>query len=336
MTITIHDVARRLKLSITTVSRALDGYADVAPTTRERVIVTARQMGYVPSRAARQLRRQRADAIGYILPTSRPRFNDPFFTEFLAGLGDEATSRNFDLMVSTAPPDSASEQALYRRWIQSKRVDGFVLSRLREEDWRITTLQKADVPMVAMGHRGPKDAFPRIEVDARWGFSHLIAHLVGRGHKRIAYIGAPAGLMLERDRQAGYRDGLQAAGLKIETDLIQAGDLTRHGGYQATATLLALEQPPSAIVCANDLTAIGAIRCAFDRGLRVGRDLAVAGYDGLEEGEHALVPLTTLRQPVYDIARRLVTMLIAMLNDEETEQPRELLRPELIIRASTG
>src|SRR3990172_185051 len=137
MPVTIHDVAKRLKLSIPTVSRALDGYDDVAEETRERVVRVAREMGYVPSRAARQLRRKRAEAIGFMMPTSKPRFTDPFFSEFIAGLGDEAASRHFDLLISLAPPDDEAERIAYQRWIQSRRVDGIVLARMRLDDWRV-------------------------------------------------------------------------------------------------------------------------------------------------------------------------------------------------------
>jgi len=185
MSVTIRDVAKRLRLSITTVSRALDGYPDVAEETRERVIRTAREMDYIPSRAARQLRRKRADAIGYIIPTGVPRFSDPFFSEFIAGLGDEVALHHFDLLVSTAPPGGPEEQALYQRWMQSRRVDGIVLSRMRLQDWRVEYLGNAGSPFVALGRSHTLVDYPYIEVDSRAGFATLVRHLVERGHRRI-------------------------------------------------------------------------------------------------------------------------------------------------------
>jgi len=151
MPVTIRDVAKRLNLSITTVSRALDGYDDVAEATRQRVICAAQEMGYAPSHTARQLRRSRADSIGYILPTSGPRFTDPFFSEFIAGLGDEATSHSLDLLISTAPPDTPAERHMYERWIHSRRVDGIVLSRMRAQDWRVQYLIKNNFPWLLWG-----------------------------------------------------------------------------------------------------------------------------------------------------------------------------------------
>jgi LacI family transcriptional regulator len=336
MPVTIREVAKKLELSITTVSRALDGYDDVAAKTRQRVIRTARAMGYVPSRAARQLRRQRADAIGYILPASGPHFTDPFFSEFMAGLGDEATSNNLDLLVSTAAPDTTSERRMYTRWVQSRLVDGIVISRMRLRDWRARYLSKNDFPFVAHGHTLLPLKFPYIEMDSRWGLTILAKHLVERGRRRIAYIGAPARLTLQADRLAGYQNGLSEAGIAFDGTLVAEGDLTRGGGYQAALQLLNLPQPPTAIIGANDLTAAGAMRAAHERGLVVGRDIAIAGYDGTDDSEHTQPPLTTLKQPVYDIARRLVKMLIASIEGKELIESQIILRPELIVRESTG
>jgi LacI family transcriptional regulator len=335
MPVTIRDVAKRLKLSITTVSRALDGYDDVADKTRQRVIITAREMGYVPSRAARQLRRQQTDAIGYILPASGSHFTDPFFSEFIAGLGDEATSRNYDLLVSTASPDSQAERDIYERWVRSRLIDGIVLSRMRMRDWRAKYLAENDFPFVAHGHTHQRLKFPYIEVDSRSGFELLVKHLVERGHKRIAYIGAPTRFTLQNDRLEGYRNGLALANISFDPGLVAEGDLSRTGGYEAALRLFALPQPPTAIVGVNDLTAIGAMRAAHERGLIVGKDVALAGYDGTDDSEHAQPPLTTLRQQVYDIARQLVQMLIARIAGEPVET-KLIIQPELIVRESTG
>ncbi len=335
MTVTIRDVAKRLRLSITTVSRALDGYADVAPRTRARVTRTARAMGYVPSRAARQLRRQRADAIGYVLPASGPHFTDPFFSEFIAGLGDTATAHNLDLLISIAPPDSAAEQRIYARWVQARQVDGIVLSRMRLRDWRVKYLAENNFPFVAHGHARMRVDFPYIELDSQTGFAQLVRHLGARGHRRIAYIGAPAKFTLQVERWAGYRQGLAEVGIKFDPALVAEGDLTRTGGYLAAQRLLALRQRPSAIIGVNDLTAIGAMRAAREVGLVVGRDLAIAGYDGTDEAEHTDPPLTTLKQPIYDTAQRLVEMLLKHVAGEPLNESHIIWQPALIIRAST-
>jgi len=336
MTVTIRDVAKRLNLSTYTVSRALDGYDDVADATRQRVIEMAKEMGYKPSRAARQLRRKKADAIGYIIPASGSHFRDPFFSEFIAAMGDEVTSNQFELLVSIAPPNSQEEKHLYERWVQSHLVDGVLLSRMRLYDWRVEYLAQNQFPFVVHGHTLHQIDYPYIEMDSRSGFIKLVAHMVERGHKRIAFIGAPPAFTLQVDRFAGYQEGLAAANIPFDSALVIEGDLTRGGGYEAAMRLLALPQPPTAIIGANDLTAIGAMHAAHKCGLVVGHDLAIAGYDGIEDSEHTQPPLTTLKQPIYETVRRLVKMLIARITDTPLEDPHQIIQPELVIRESTG
>jgi LacI family transcriptional regulator len=336
MPVTIRDVAKQLGLSTYTVSRALDGYSDVAESTRQRVIEAAREMGYTPSQAARQLRRQRADAIGYILPASGARFRDAFFTEFIAGLGDEATAHKFDLLVSTAPPNSQAEKEIYGRWVQGHLVDGMVLSRMRLDDWRAQYLLENKFPFAVNGRTQLPADYPFIEIDSRSGFERLVHHLVEHGHRRIAYIGAPNIFSLQADRFNGYQAGLAAAGIPFDASLVSEGDFTRNGGYQAALALLDLPQPPSAIMGVNDMTAIGAMTAAHERGLVVGRDLAIAGYDGTEDSEHTQPPLTTLKISVYETARRMVSMLVACINGEASNCQSMTEQPELIVRESTG
>jgi LacI family transcriptional regulator len=332
----IREVAKRLNISITTVSRALDGYSDVAEDTRLLVIKTAQEMGYVPNRAARQLRRQRSDTIGYILPTLAPQFADPFFSEFVAGLGDEATSHNFDLLVSTAAPNSEFESQNYERWVLGRKVDGLVLNRMRLHDVRVQYLVRNDTPFVSFERSLDQSDQASVEVDGQAGFKMLMTYLIGKGHKRIAYIGGPKELKIQDDRFEGYKQGLIAAKLNFDPELIAEGDTFREGGYRAAQQLLTLKPLPTAITCINDLTAIGVLHAASERGLVVGRDLAVAGFDGIEDAEHTSPPLTTLNQPLYAIARNLVKMLVSSIQNLPVDEPRIRVRPELLIRESTG
>ncbi|MGE5224292.1 MAG: LacI family DNA-binding transcriptional regulator [Omnitrophica WOR_2 bacterium] len=336
MAITIRDVAKQLNLSITQVSRALDGYGDVSEETRQRVIETAQRMGYVPNRAARQLRRQRSDTVGFILPTSTPRFNEPFYSEFIAGLADEASLHSLDLLVSIAPPDKSEEELVYKRWVQSRKVDGIILNRIRLMDWRVQYLARQRVPFVSLERSLDPVEYASIEVDSRAGVRQLVAYLASLGHRRIGYVGGPGDMKIQVDRYAGYMDGLNKAGIPIEPDLETEGDLTSQGGYQAALQLLSLPQPPTAITCVNDLTAIGVLHAAHDRKMTIGHDLSVAGFDGIGESAHTEPPLTTLYQPVYEIARRLVMMLNILVCGEELDEKHIRYQPELVIRESTG
>lgn len=336
MPTTIRDVAKALNLSITTVSRALDGYDDVAAETRQRVISAAQEMGYTPNRAARQLRRQRTDTIGYILPTAEGGFADPFASAFIAGLGDEAAAHNYDLLVSTAAPNSPQEQALYRHWVQGGKVDGIIINHTRLNDWRLDFLTESGMRYVTLDRSPTQTHFIGIEVDAQSGYADLIGHLVMQGHSRIAYIGGPAMLKMEHDRQNAYQNALRAHGITPQAELITHANLTTEGGYQAAMRLLNLHLPPTAIVCINDLTAFGAMHAVHERGLKVGRDVAVAGFDGIADSAHTQPPLTTLHQPVHKIARQLVQLLLAQLNRQTSDTSPITIRPNLLIRASTG
>ncbi len=335
MGVTIRDVAKKLNLSITTVSRALDGYDDVAEDTRQLIIQTAHEMGYVPNQAARQLRWQRSDVIGYILPAEKPRFSDPFFAEFTAGLGDEAAAHGFDLLVSTAPPGSQVEQQAYERWMQARKVDGMVLNHIHLKDWRVQYLAQAQFPFVTLERSLDPYEYPSVEVNGRYWFKILVDHLVSHGHQRIAYIGAAPELKIQADRFDGYRDGLQSHSLAFDPSLVMAGDLTSEGGYRAAERLLSLPDPPTAIACVDDMTAIGVLHAAREMGWTVGQDLGVVGFDGIEGFEHTQPPLTTINQPVYQIARRLVQMLEARISGEPLEEMRVQIEPILEIRQSS-
>ena len=335
MAVTIRDLAEKLNLSITTVSRALDGYADVADGTRKRVVRAAREMGYEPSFAARQLRRKRADAIGYILPTSSPQFTDPFFVNFLTGLCDASAAIHLDLMVTSCPPDSDAERSQYRQWVQSRRIDGIVLNRIRSQDWRIEFLLEQQFPFVCLGKTEKNGLYPSIFVDERRGFARLVSHLAQNGHRQIAYIGTSPDLMIQHERFAGYRMGLEQAGIALNPEWIKEGNLTESSGHDAAQQLLSGSSVPTAIMACNDLMALGALQAAQEKGIRVGTDLAITGFDGIKETEYTTPPITTLFQPTYEIARNLTDTLGKIINGTRLETLSQTVEPDLILRASS-
>jgi LacI family transcriptional regulator len=336
MPITIRDIAKKLSLSVGAVSRALDGYPDISEETRQRVIQAAQDMGYVPNRAARQLRRKKADAIGYILPAETPRFADPFFSEFVAGLSDETAFYPFDLLISIASPGEKQEQNLYQSWVQGRKADGLILTHLHLYDWRVQYLVSQGVPFTALENSLDGFDFPNVEVDRKGGVAALMVHLVEGGFKRIACLGGSPDLKIQADQLAGYREGLKRTGCNYDPDLVIESNLTSDGGYQATRRLLSIPDPPDAIICINDETAFGVLHAAHEQGLQVGRDLGVAGFDGTQASRHTEPALTTLDIPVYDIARQLVKMLQAEMTGQLLPERTVVLQPQLLIRESTG
>lgn len=336
MPVTIRDIARKLNLSIGAVSRAMDGYPDISEETRKRVIETAHEMGYVPNRAARQLRRRKADAIGYVLPSNFPRFADPFFTEFVAGLGDETALHPFDLIISIAPPGEEAEKRIYQNWVQGRKVDGFILTHLRRQDWRLNHLQEQGMPFAALESLPDVRYFPRVDVDRQDGIMKLVAHLASTGFKRIACIGGPPELQIQASQVIGFTKGLQKVGLPFSPDLLINSDLTSSGGYLATKRLLSIPDPPDAIVCINDETAFGVMHALREMGVEIGKDVAVAGFDGVAISAHSDPPLTTLDIPVYEIAVHLVRLLAAEMDKKTRTETIISISPRLLKRQSTG
>lgn len=334
MPTTIRDVAEKLNISTYTVSRALDGYDDVAERTRQLVIETANSLGYAPNRAARQLRRQKTETIGFILPSISKHFNEPFFTEFISGLGDKLSSRNFDLLIANATTDDA-ERNLYHRWVNSRKVDGFILNRIRKQDWRVTYLSQWGIPFVALGKSQDGIKYTCIRIDAADSYLSLVRHIQEKGFSRFAFIGGPNNLVNQIDRLKWFRAAITKCKLKVDKNHIISTDLSSQGGYEAASKLLSGSVQPNAILCVNDETAFGALSAAREHGFKVGTDLAIAGFEGVRDSHYVEVPLTTLDIPVAEIAHRLVQMLLEKLGNPSLETQEIMIQPRLLIRAST-
>lgn len=334
--VTIRQIAEHLNLSIAAVSRALDGYSDISIETRQRVLDAAQEMGYVPNRAARQLRRQKTDAIGYILPAGTPGFSEAFFSEFLVGLGDETPRHHLDLLISTAGSSLEREKELYRDWVRSQKVDGFILNRIRLSDWRVRYLHENQIPFVGMENSLDGIEYPHVEVDNTGGVAALVEHIHRQGFRRLAFIGGPQDLKIQVARLAGYRQGLAHCGLDFDPDLVVESELSAAGGYQEARRLRWLSNPPDALICLNDEIAFGALHAMHDLGLVIGREVAVAGFDGVSASAHTRPPLTTLDIPIHQIAQTLVQVLALRLANRPVQQNCLALTPRLLLRASTG
>jgi LacI family transcriptional regulator len=335
LVVTLKDIARETGKSVTTVSRALNDYGDVSAETKALVLRVAKELGYTPNKWAQRLQKQQTETIGLILPTFGPRFSDPFFSELLAGIGNRAAQFRYDLLVSTRAPGE-EEIDTYQAAIQERRVDGFILVRTRREDARITCLQDANFPFVAFGRSDAAMEFPYVDEDSTYGMKLVAEHLTAQGHRRIACISPTQDLMFAHSRLQGFRDGLEAAGLQVDDALILAGDLTQRGGYNQASTLLDLPFPPTAIAACNDLMAFGAMSAAQDRGLVVGKDISITGFDNIPMAEYSHPPLTTIDQPIYKIGGMVCEMLIQLIQGKPLDEKHIVLKPELIIRQSSG
>jgi len=335
MAVTIKDIAKKVNKSVTTVSRALNDYNDVSSETKALVQQVAIEMGYSPSSFAQRLQKQKSDTIGLILPTYGPRFTDPFFSEFIAGVGTKAGSMGYDILVSTCPPGE-EELSTYKNKVQTRRIDGFIIVRTRRKDDRIDYLCHTRFPFVAFGRTEGQCDFPWVDEDSELGMNLVIDHLAERGFKRISFLAAPDDLMFAQYRLEGFIKSLVGHNLSLDNTLILQGNLTHSDGYTNANSLLSMPEPPDAIVACNDLMAIGALSAIQERGFRVGIDIAVTGFDDTTMAEHSHPPLTTINQPVYKIGGMVTEMLIHKIQGKPNEMDQILLQPSLVIRQSCG
>lgn len=331
----LRDLARHLNLSITTVSRALAGFDDVSEGTRRRVLEAAEQLGYEPNSLAQRLRTGRSEAIGLVIPRPPGHLSDPFFLELASGLGDRLREHGLDLLLTACAP-GPEEFACYRRLVEGKRVDGMVVARTRRNDDRIRYLAEKRVPFVCHGRSDTVATYPYLDVDGEYGFYVATQHLVGLGHRRIGLINASEELSFTHHRERGYARALEAAGLPWEDRLVVHVELSEESGYQAALSLLEIERPPTALLCANDWIAIGAMHAIREKGMRPGVDVSVIGYDDIPVARFTDPPLTTVRQPIRDTGQRMADMLVAHMAGTPAEVLREIHRPELVVRGSDG
>jgi LacI family transcriptional regulator len=335
MPATLKDIAKKVGKSVTTVSRALHDYDDVSPKTKALVQQAAKEMGYTPNILAQRLQKQRTDTIGFILPTFGPRFSDPYFSEFMAGIGNKAAKLGYDILVSTRAPVE-EELIAYQNLVQSYRVDGFIIVRTRRFDERIVYLCEQAFPFVAFGRTEDTCNFTYVDVEGETGMYQLAKHLVALGHKRIAFIMAPEEYTFSHHRLNGFRKGLDDSGIELPLSLIVTGNMNQRDGYIKTQQLLSISNPPTAIAASNDLMALGAISAAQESGLHVGKDIAITGFDNIPLAEHSHPPLTTVHQPIYQIGEMLCQMLVQSVTGEMNTIEQKLLEPTLIIRESSS
>lgn len=328
----LRHLASTLGLSITTVSRALAGYQDVAAATRERVRREAVRSGYRPNPVARRLRSGRSGTIGIVVPAEPGSF-DQFFLAMLGAIGPLLARVGLDLVLMGAPPVEAEMHA-YRQLVEQHRVDGIILARTRRHDPRIRYLLDRGVAFVAHGRSETAGNFAFLDLDGEAAFAQATDRLVGFGHRRIGLINAPAQYMFAHHRASGWRRALAEAGLAPGPSL--QAEATEENGFRLMNALLALQRSPTAVLCATDRMAVGALHALACAGLRAGRDVSIIGYDDLPVAGYTDPPLTTLEQPIPRMAQRLVDMLAALLDSAEPATLREVWPARLIARQSDG
>ena len=332
---TLRGLARELGLSVGTVSRALNGYADISAATRQRVREAATRLGYDPDPLARRLATGSAETVAYLMPVSGGALAYTFTAELLDGLSDTLAQHGWDLLLVRDPHVGGSVEAL-ERLARSRRVSGVVLSRPHRRDARVDVLRRSGLPFVLHGRTAKHEDYAWFDVDGHRAMVDAVDHLVGLGHTRIGFVGGPSHYNFASERLEGYHAGLEANGIAFDERFVRAAELSDAGGEGAMGDLLDGPNAPTALVCVSDHVALGALAAVRARGLAVGRDVSVIGYDGLEAGRHSAPALTTMAQPQADAGRAIGAMALALAGGGDPREHQTLRRAMLLRRGSDG
>jgi LacI family transcriptional regulator len=338
--VTIRQLARLSGVSVGTVSRALNGYSDVRPETRERIMRLASELDYTPTAAARALVTQRSHVIGVVLDTGEghPDLQHPFFHEVIVGLKNHIGANGFDLLLfASERPGNGYGPHSYLKRCRHHNVDGVVLMGVDGEDPEVLRVVDSELPTAGVDVElaGPATTFAISDNVA--GAREAVRHLHALGHRRIATI---TGLLRTRpgkDRLQGYGEGLAELGLPARADYVLEGDFYGESGRAGMAQLLALDVPPTAVFAASDMMALGAIHAVTDAGLSVPGDVSVVGFDDMQLADQMNPSLTTLRQDKAALGAAAGAELVRMIEGEDDgAAPFVMLPVELIARASSA
>jgi DNA-binding LacI/PurR family transcriptional regulator len=336
MRVSIKDIARAAGVSHSTVSRALSDSPLVSDETKARIQRLAQEMGYSPNTLARSLVTRQTYTIGVVVTT----IADPFVAEVVQGI--EATAHDYNYTVILCSSGAQPEREIAAvEMLRSKRVDGVIVTSSRIGALYLEHLERIGAPIVLINNHNESSGRYTftVTVDNRHGGYLATEHLVQLGHRRIAYVTAPADHSSDLDRMAGYRQALIAGGIEPDPALIVTGNGRADGGERALQALIELGEPPSAVFCYNDMTAIGLMSAARQVGLSVPRDMAVVGFDDIPFASYFYPPLTTIAQPKVEMGRLAMKMALSLMaigeENHEEEISNIVVRGTLVVRAST-
>lgn len=333
--VTISQVADALGLTKGTVSRALNGYSDIADGTRQRVFRQAEMMGYRPLAQAQAIRTGRTRTIGLVLQTDVADSQRPFLSDFLAGVTTGASRESWTLTVATSTGGEAMQTTL-SRLVDEHKADGFILPRTHYRDQRVDLLRRLDVPFVLFGRVEDPTDCAWFDILGEEAMRKAVHRLVSHGHTRIAFVNGGMEYTYSHLRAEGFAKGMEECGLAADRALVLENATTIDAGAKATERLLNYPEPPTAIVFAVDMAALGAYDAAAQAKLTIGHDLSVISYDGIPEGAWARPPLTTFRVDSRMAGERLAALLIRRIRGIDPELLRETAQAELHQGGSDG
>jgi LacI family transcriptional regulator len=331
--VTIKDVARSSGVSSMTVSRVINGSEHVRPVTRQRVERAIAELGYVPSRLARGLTRQKTGTLALIVPDVA----NPFFTLIVRGAEDVARRAGYRIILCDTRADLAIEREVIEEMI-AHRVEGIAIAPVSDRSrGHLERLARFGVQFVLIDRTVPGVESDVVVGDSVAGAQRLVEHLISRGHRRIGFITEAADVSTARDRRQGYEAALAAAGLALDPSLIVSSTVDPAGGFDGMRRLLELEEPPTAVFTVNNLVAVGAIEAVRAHDLEVPDDVALVCFDDIEYASRLYPFLTVMAQPAETLGAFGTQLLLERIEGRAPEQPRVVVLPaQFVVRKSCG
>lgn len=328
---TIYEVAQQANVSSATVSRVLSGAKHVSGELADRVWAAVGELEYRPNHVARNLRARATSTIGVVIPD----IQNPFFTSVVRGIEDALQAEKFTLLLANSDGDPARERVCLDT-LCAEEVAGLVFVPCNAEPDAYEHLGRQGVPVVAVDRAPVGLNVDLVAVTNREGARTAVRHLAQLGRRRIALIGGPPSANVALEREEGYREALEAAGLAHDTALVVRADFREDGGYGAMAALLSQSPRPDGVFVANNLMAMGALRAASDAAVRVPDDMGLVSFDDIPWGARVEPALTAVAQPTYDLGVSAARVLLDRIHEPHRPVRRVELQTTLVVRRSCG
>jgi len=329
----IRTIARLANVSIATVSRAMNGVSTVNAEMAKRVWEVIGQLDYVPNTQARALVSGRSRLFGLLIS----EITNPFFPELIQGFEDIAIEHGYEVLMSSTNYDPKRMNHCIRRMIERK-VEGVAVMTFGIEEPLLDQLAKRKIPLVFVDVGPDRPGISVLKVDYQQGIRQAIEHLVALGHTRMGFVSGPSRLHSAQSRLLAFSRSMRECGLIVRPEWILEGDHSLEGGVAAMERLIAGHNLPTALLCSNDMTAIGVMHTAYRTGLRIPADISVVGFDDIHLAQMMMPPLTSIQMSRFALAKAAFAALRGHVEEPEKTQGRQeiAIPTELVIRESTG
>jgi LacI family transcriptional regulator, galactose operon repressor len=329
----IREIAKRAKVSTATVSRAINRVPTVDPQLAKRVWRVVEELGYYPNTQARALVSGKTRIFGLIVS----EITNPFFPEIVQSFEDIAVQHNYEILLTSTVHDPKRMEMSVRRMLE-RRVEGVAILTFGMEEALLEGLRFRKVPLVFVDVAPPVARISNIKINYGRGIRQAVQHLAALRHEQIAFVTGPLKLRSAKARKDAFEESLREIGMRLDPELVVEGDHTMEGGIRALARLVELPNRPTAIMCSNDLTAIGVMREAYEYGIPIPQQISVVGFDDVRMAQFMTPPLTTIQMSQTELARLAFK---ALLTEVERESPAEHgteyeLDTDLVLRKSTA